>query len=229
MFARNMIGTTRISTKKCAVIVGLCTAVALALVSTGCGGSSMSSNSLSQAQAQAVSNEMVTAVQAALQSAAGSGLPTTRERKSLAVTVNEIRAAQTSGCTITSTGETCNIPVSATEPCPSGGTVGVSGNFDFTLNSSGTGSDSTTLTITPTNCSVDNLTINGNPNLSVAAQINFANDQIAFPATFMETGGITYGPNPSGSCSVNVSLSITSATSCTVTGSVCGRSVNGNC
>lgn len=70
----------------------------------------------------------------------------------------------------------------------------------------------------PTNCSVSNLTINGAPNVSVATQINFAASQVQFPVTATEGGGISYGPNPSGSCTVNVSLTLNSLTSCTVTG-----------
>jgi len=83
--------------------------------------------------------------------------------------------------------------------------------------------------ITPTNCSVDNLTINGNPNVMLATTLNFQKSMIQFPVTLMETGGITFGPNPSGSCSLNVTATVNSLTSCTITGTVCGQSVSGNC
>jgi hypothetical protein len=44
-----------------------------------------------------------------------------------------------------------------------------------------------------------------------------------------EEGGISYGPNPSGSCSLNTTYTINSVSSCTITGTVCGQSVSGTC
>jgi len=208
-------------------LCGAALVVALGVVCTGCGGSSMS-HTMTQAQAQAVEQQIGSAVVVAMQSAAG-GLPVANsERHSLAAAVKDLQQAQSTDCTTTSTSETCNIPVSSSAPCPGGGTIAVSGNFDFTLNN-GSGSDSTTLTITPTNCSVDNLTINGNPNVMLATQLNFQNSTIVFPVTFAESGGITFGPNPSGSCSINVTATVNSLSSCTITGTVCGQSVSGNC
>jgi hypothetical protein len=195
------------------------------LLSAACGSSG--SNGLSQAQAQAVSHEVVTAAEAALTSAVGSSAAR-GVQPTFSAFLMRPRADQLPDCTVSGDTESCNISVSYTGNCPGGGTIGVSGAFDFTL-TSGNGSDSSTLTVTPTNCSVSNLTINGNPNVTLATQINFQNNEIEFPVTATEGGGVTYGPNPSGSCSMNVTLSITSATSCTVSGTVCGQSLSGTC
>jgi hypothetical protein len=63
--------------------------------------------------------------------------------------------------------------------------------------------------------------------------MNFTNNVPSYPITLTEAGGISYGPNPSGSCIVNVTISIGNAlnpvTSCTITGTICGQSVNGSC
>jgi len=211
-----------------------CRAVTIAWLMALCGGcgSSSSNNNISQAQAQAISHEFVTAVESALSSAASGGASVERnEPRNLAAVVSDIHPDQSSGCVSSASGTTCNIPVAYSGACPGGGTIGVSGAFDFTLNNSGDGSDSTTLTITPTNCSVSNLTINGDPNVTVATTINFAASNVQFPVTATESGGISYGPNPSGSCRIDVSLTLasTSQTGCTVTGTVCGQSVSGGC
>jgi hypothetical protein len=212
-------------------LVALCASgvvALLVLVGAGCGGSSMS-HTMTPAQAQAVSQEFATAVAAAMQSAATNIPVSSTEHRSLAAAIKDIHPDTTMpDCTSTPTSEMCNIPVSANAACPGGGTIGVTGNFDFTL-SNGSGSDSAMLTVTPTNCSVDNLTINGNPNVTVSTQLNFQKDAIVFPVSLMETGGITFGPNPSGSCSVNVTATINSLSSCTITGTVCGQSVSGSC
>jgi hypothetical protein len=211
---------------KSASLIPVALAILLLMLASGCGGSS--SNTLTPAQAQAVTQEVDVAVQAALTSAFSSGAASDAHR-SLAATVADISPHTTSGCTVTDSGTTCNIPVTYSGPCPGGGTIAASGDFDFTLNSSGDGSDSSTLTITPTNCSVSNETINGDPSITVASQLNFTNDVPTYPITLTETGGISFGPNPKGSCTMNATLMITSATTCTLTGNLCGQTLSGSC
>jgi hypothetical protein len=196
------------------------------LLSAGCGRSNPST--LTPAQAQAVSQEVDVAVQTALTNAFTSGAAADSHR-SLAAVIANINPHDSSGCTVSDNGTTCDVPISYSGPCPGGGTIGVSGDFDFTLNNSGDGSDSSTLTIIPTNCSVSNETINGDPNITVATQLNITNDAPAYPITFTETGGISFGPNPSGHCTMNATLTITSATSCTITGNLCGQALSGSC
>ncbi len=201
----------------------------LSIFSAACGSSSSSNQNISAAQAQAISQQIVTTLQGALTSVS-SGLNRPREqRPSLATAIHDANPAQSTGCTTNASGTTCNIPITYSGACPSGGTIGVSGDLMFTLDNSGDGSDSTSITVTPTNCVVSNLTVNGNPSVTAATEVNITNNQIDFPLTLTESGGISYGPNPKGSCSLNVTLTITSQTSCTVSGTVCGQSVNGSC
>ncbi|MFZ0300300.1 MAG: hypothetical protein WAM13_18265 [Candidatus Sulfotelmatobacter sp.] len=214
----------------------LCLILAAALLSilcVGCGSSSNSTNSnMSQAQAQAVAQQVSQALTQALSGAVPS-TATSDARPSLSTAVSDLRPDALPACTSTSNGETCNIPISLMNyPCggPQGGTISVTGDVDGTLNNSGSGSLSTQLAITPANCSVSNLILNGDPSINVGGQINFTNDETpVFPVTFTETGGISYGPNPSGSCQVNATYTINSSLACTISGTVCGQSVSGSC
>ena len=193
---------------------------------TSCGSSS--SNSISNAQAQAISQEFVMAVQSALtNSFTGASVPAGAHER-LSKIIREADPETASGCTPTSNGQTCSFPISYTGTCPSGGTISVSGDFNLTLNSSGTGSDNSSLTITPANCVVSNLTVNGDPSVTLATAIAFTNDIFDYPVTMNESGGISYGPHPSGSCTMNVSLTLEQS-SCSVSGTVCGHSVSGSC
>ena len=200
----------------------------ISLICVTCGGSSHSN--LSQAQAQAISREFFSALRTAM--VAGltpSSASAAEARPSLGEIVERAQPALSSGCIITNTGESCNIPITYQGPCPKGGTISVNGDFVYTLDNSGNGSDSSTLTVTPAACAVDNVTFNGNPNITFATQFNLQNNALAFPITFSGMGGISYGPNPAGSCSINVKATATSLTSCSISGSICGRSVSGSC
>jgi hypothetical protein len=200
----------------------------LSLLCITCGGGS--SHNLSQAQAQAISQELFSALNSAM--VAGftpSGTSTAATRPSLGQILERARTAQSSGCTVTNSGESCNIPITFQGPCPKGGTIKVSGDFMYTLDNSGNGSDSSAVTVTPAACAVDDVTFNGNPSVTFATQFNLQNYGLAFPISFSGTGGISYGPNPSGSCSIDVKGTATSISSCSVSGSICGRSVSGSC
>ncbi len=206
----------------------LIAAATLPILSAGCGNSS---NTLSQAQAQAVTQQISLALDQALsQTIAANAVSEKGFHPSLATIVSNIHSDQ-SPCTVTATGENCNFPISDSVACSGGGTISVAGDVDGALNSSGGGSIQTQITVTPASCSVSNsnLVINGDPSVTVDSQINFTASAPAYPITFAETGGISYGPKPSGSCQINVTSTINSATSCTITGTVCGRSVNGSC
>jgi len=211
-------------------------AALLSILGVGCGSSSNSmNNNMSQAQAQAVAQQFSQAITQALGTAVPSTAPpaTTDAHPSLSTAVNDLRPDALPGCTSTSNGETCNIPISLTNyPCggPQGGTISVTGDVDGTLTNTGSGSLSAQLAIAPANCSVSNLILNGDPSINVAGQINFTNNETpVFPVTITETGGISYGPNPSGSCQVNATYTINSSLSCTIAGTVCGQSVSGSC
>lgn len=192
----------------------------------------MANNSMTPAQAQAVTDQVVQALTQSLTTVVSSTAPPT-ERKSLAAVVSDMHPDTSGGCTSSSTGFSCNWPISLTaDPCggPSGGTISVTGDVSGTLSNNQSGSVNGQFTVTPTNCSVSNLIINGDPSIDLAGQINFdANLNPAFPIVFTETGGISYGPNPSGSCKLNATYTINSSLACTVSGMVCGQSVSGVC
>lgn len=195
----------------------------------GCGSSSHT-DTLSAAQAQAVSQQVVQAVTQAIANALAANLPLAEQpAPRLAGLLGGIHPDQMLNCTSSATGLSCLVPLSSTGPCTKGGTISVSGDIQGTLNDSGSGSLGTKLTITPSNCVVSNVTFNGDPDISIAGQINFTSMGPSFPISLMEGGGISFGPSPSGSCQLNVAYTINSLASCTVTGSVCGQSVNGNC
>jgi hypothetical protein len=207
------------------ITCAISTLILVSLMLMTCGGSSH--NNVSPAQAQAISAELFSALNSAI--VAGTpGAASTGARPSLGETVERARA-QSSQCTVTNSGESCNIPITFQGPCPGGGTIQVAGDFMYTLDNSGNGSDSSTLTVTPSSCVVDNLTLNGDPNVTFATAFNLQNNALAFPLTFSGMGGISFGPNPAGSCSINVKATATSLTTCSVSGSICGRSINGNC
>jgi hypothetical protein len=195
----------------------------LALVSAGCG-SSNSSHNLSQAQAQAVSQELTQAVEQAL----GNTFSAPAESSShshVAEALNGIRPESASSCL---GGSTINCTVNTSATCPQGGAVSVTGAITGTL-SNGTGSVDATLAVTPDGCMVDGLTLNGAPNVAFSTDFNVTSDNLDFPVTATSNGGISYGPNPSGTCTVNVTFKVNSLSSCSVTGNVCGQSVNGSC
>jgi hypothetical protein len=198
----------------------------VSLMSLTCGGSSH--NNVSPAQAQAISAELFSALNSAMVAGVTPGAASTGARPSLGETLERARA-QSSGCTTTPSGESCNIPINYQGPCPSGGTIQVAGDFVYTLDNSGNGSDSSTLTLTPSSCVVHNLTLNGNPNVTFATQFDLKNYALAFPISFSGMGDISFGPNPGENCSINVKATATSPTTCSVSGSICGRSVSGNC
>jgi hypothetical protein len=205
----------------------LLSAVAGILVCAGCGSPSHS-DTLSAMQAQAISQQVSQAVTQALSSVSNpplAGQPT----RGLSATLGDIHPYQSSACAPSPSGESCNFPVSSNAPCPRGGAISVSGDIQGTLNNSGTGSFGAQITITPANCSVSNVTFSGDPNITIAGQVSFSNSAPSFPITLMEGGGISFGPNPTGSCQLNVIYKINSPTSCTVTGTVCGQPVSGNC
>lgn len=205
-----------------------CVAVAiLALLCAGCGSSNTSTSSnLSQAQAQAVSQQLIQAVEQAMSNAFPSSAGAKSSAHSpFAEAVAGIHPENSSSCTI---GSSTDCTISASASCPQGGTVSVSGTIDGTLNN-GSGSIDASFTVTPSKCGLDSLVINGDPNVAFASDLNFTNNALDFPVTATTNGGISYGPNPSGSCLINVSITVSSTTSCSVAGSVCGQSVSGSC
>ena len=210
-------------------------AVALTIVGTlaGCGGSSNSSvNNLTQAQAKQVGSTVSSDVSKALASALGNTVVpldiTARANVLSALQRNKSQAdAVLKPEDVTCSGSNC--AVSGTFNCPDGGSIMVSGSFS----GSGT-SASGTFTATPSKCSDGTLVINGNPDVTVAVQGN--DNGVTTTVNLTIGGGVSFSPVqagqfPTGSCSINVTASVTvndsggSVPSSSISGSVCGQSI----
>jgi len=209
-------------------VLAITALVVVAVIALSCGSSS-SKNNLSSAQVQAISGELFNAFGSALTAGLtppGSAVPS---HPSLATAMQHDPRLISSDCTVTDTGESCDIVINYQGNCPEGGTIAVSGDLAYTLDKLGNGTDSSTFTMTPVSCSVSGIRFSGDPNVTVRMTLVMQNDAAAYPITFSEKGGITYGPNPKGSCSINVSATVNSPTSCSVSGSICGQKVTGSC
>jgi hypothetical protein len=200
----------------------------LAVLMLGCGSHNSMPNNLTAAQAQAIATALSNGASQAMTGAFG--VASTRTG------VNAMRRVEpaapnvvTTTCTATSGGEMCTWPISSTFNCPGGGTMPITGMIAGTLSSTGDGSVAAQIAATPTNCSVDGLVLNGDPEVDIAGQINFSGSAPVYPVTGTETGGVKYGPSPSGSCQLNLTYTVNSNLSCTVTGTACGHSISGNC
>jgi predicted Fe-S protein YdhL (DUF1289 family) len=210
-------------------------AVTLSMLCAGCGSSNsgMANNSMSPAQAQAVTDQVVQALTQSLTVAISASAPAIDGRRSLSAVVSNIHPDTSSGCTSTATGYSCNWPIALKDDAcggSQGGTISVTGDISGSLSNTESGFVTGQFTITPANCSVSNLIINGDPSIDLSGQINFTSDlNPKFPITFTETGGISYGPSPSGSCRLQATYTINSSLGCTVSGTVCGQSVSGSC
>lgn len=205
--------------------------VGLALLMIGCGSSNSMNrsmnNSLSPAQAQSVATAVSSGVVQAMTGALGAGvidpLPTGMRRIDPAPNTSAI------SCVSSATGESCTWPIATTFNCPGGGTMAVAGDLSGTLSNTGNGSAQAQITATPANCSVNGVVLNGDPSVTVAGQASIGNYAPVWPVTGTETGGVTFGPNPSGSCQLNLKFSVNASLNCTVTGTACGETVSGSC
>lgn len=185
---------------------------------------------MTAAEAQAVSEQVVNA---AVQSLSSAQLPSPASaeqfRGQLAASLAELHPQQSSSCTPTANGESCDFPLSRSEACSGGGSISVTGDVQGTVDRSLAGSLAVQLTVTPNNCALPSVTFNGNPDIKIAGNINLTGAEPAFPVSLTEAGGISFGPNPSGRCSLNATFTINSLSSCTVSGTICGQPVNGSC
>ena len=213
-------------------------AVTLIVVGTlaGCaGGGNGSSNAinLTQAQARQVGTTVSNDVSKALASAVGNpAVPldiTTRNNMLVALQRNNGQAnAVSTPEDVTCNGSNCT--VSGTYNCPDGGSIMVSGNFS----GSGTSANGT-FAETPSNCSDGTLVINGNPD--VTATVQGSDNGVTTTVNLKIGGGVSFSPVqagqfPTGSCSLNVTASISvnnssgSVTSSSISGSICNQAIN---
>ena len=201
-------------------------------VLAGCGGGNASLNAhLTKAQAQQLATAVSTDVSNALASTLGNtGVPLdirSRDNMVVALRKNSQAATTPQPQTVTCTGTSCT--VSGTFTCPDGGSIAVSGNF-----TAGSNSVSGTLTATPSNCSDGTLVINGDPNVTASVQAN--NNGVTTMVNVTIGGGVSFAPVqagqfPTGSCTLNVTASVTvndsngSVASSSISGSVCGQMI----
>jgi len=214
-------------------------AVTLVVLSilVGCGGGSGNShaNNLTQTQAQQLGSAVSDDVSKALASALGNvAMPldiTTRDKMRVALERNSGADTVSKPEQVTCNGANCT--VSGAYTCPDGGSIAVSGNF-----SSSSTSANGTITETPTNCSDGTLVINGDPHVTLGVQGN--NNGIRTTVNVKIDGGVSFSPVqagqfPSGSCTCNLTASASvddstgNLTSCSISGSICGQTVNANC
>ena len=107
--------------------------------------------------------------------------------------------------------------------------MAVSGDIIASLNATRSGSALVQIAAVPASCSVNGMILNGAPQVNVAGQLNVLNDMPEWPVTGSETGAVSYGPHPSGTCQLNLTYTLNSNLSCTVSGTACGQSVSGGC
>lgn len=202
--------------------------LAIALVMLGCGNSNSNmATNLTPAQAQSIATSVSNGVAQAVTGA----LATAHVRPGGNIVQNN-QASVTPTlpiCTPTGSGEVCTWTISNTFSCGGGGNIGVSGIITGTLTNLGSGMAQAQIGADPVNCSVNGLVLNGDPQVNLAAQVNILNNNPVWPVTGTETGGVKYGPNPSGSCQLNLKFTVHSNMSCTVTGTACGQTVSGSC
>jgi hypothetical protein len=121
-----------------------------------------------------------------------------------------------------------------TSSCPRGGNIRMQGTIVDDTNAQGTGPVSLQFTQTPNGCRVDTdergiFEMNGNPNLGFSFSANFIDDEPAEEfLTAKYTGGFRWnGDGRTGSCSMDLTFRISwLSDAVTVTGTLCGNSVN---
>lgn len=200
----------------------------------GCGGGNgnLNASNLTQAQAQQLGSAVSGDVSNALASALGNvAVPldiSSRDHILVALHRNSQADTVAKPEDVTCNGTSCT--VSGTYTCPDGGSIAVSGNFSATSNSA-----SGTITETPSNCSDGTLVINGHPDVTAGVQGN--NNGVTTTVNLQIGGGVSFSPVqagqfPTGSCSFNVTASVSvndssgSVTSSSISGSICGQTIN---
>jgi len=191
--------------KKCFLGFAIVFAAGCLLFSSACGSSSQSSQSLSMAQAVAISSQM---------------------QQGLSASVTSIT---TTTCPKGSTAQFCT---TGTVPCSGGGTIAITSDLSGSLGNDNSGQIGGTITAVPTNCTVSgsNLVINGDPGIVFDSTVDISAGQLT-SMTATETGAISYGPDPTGICQLDVTntVSFGKNMSCTFSGTVCGQTIDASC
>ena len=209
--------------------------VAVLSTLTGCGssgggggsnGGNGNSNNLTQAQAQQLGSSVANDIDKALANAMSNAeVPMNATSRA-----NMLVALRRGSQADTAPKPEGSATLSGTYTCPDGGSIGVAGSFNSTSTSL-----SGSVTETPHSCSDGTVILNGNPDVTVGVQGNDNGTTATVSITI--GGGVSYGPAagvqfPSGSCSCNVTASASvndstgNVTSSSISGSVCGQSVD---
>jgi hypothetical protein len=198
-----------------------------AVLMIACGSSNSSMNNLTPAQAQAVASAVSTGVSQSLEGAFGAA---SVERSGGRVRLESgSPRTGTPTCNLTSSNGTFSCQLSQTYSCSGGGTMAVSGSVSGSVSDSGTGSIAEQISADPAACSVDGITLNGDPTVNVSGQLQLSDWNPVWPVTATETGAVTFGPNPSGTCQLNVTFTVNSSLTCSISGTACGQTVSGSC
>lgn len=211
-----------------AFVLSLAAILSIALLIIACGSGNSNSSALTQAQAQAIATAISNGLGQAL--AGTFGAPAVeRSTDAMHRVETAANAATPPVCMPSSAGQTCTWPISGTYACPGGGIMEVSGQITGSLNTAGSGSAQVQIAAVPASCSVNGMILNGAPQVNVGGQMSLVKDMPEWPVTASETGAVSYGPHPSGTCPLNLTYSVNSNLSCTVSGTACGQSVSGSC
>lgn len=180
-------------------------ASALALFASGCGVTD--SGGMSQAEVEAFTQQIAGPAAGSLSSATGSmssPLGTAGLARGPAVLINAPFSAQTN--------------------CTAGGNIKVSGSWTGSIDQTGSGvlSLQANETITDWQC-ISGHVFNGDPYVSLAGTFSFLNGNLNSPASMSMGGGFKWD---GGSCQIQLTFLIYADGHGTVSGQVCGRSVN---
>lgn len=120
-----------------------------------------------------------------------------------------------------------NVSIDHTTTCTAGGSLHIIGSMTGNIDNSGTGVLLLGVTETISDWKCDsNLVINGDPDISVAGNMNFLSGAMSSAATFSFGGGIKWGTSASQSCPINLTVLINTDMTGEVSGTVCGNQVN---
>jgi len=205
--------------------------LALSLFSSGCG-SNNSSNGFTQAQAMTATADLFAAMAEAPLTTGHVMTPAHAYAEAIGIRTARLNGAQSvpsiAGENLLAVSREASPNTTLptfTFNCPSGGTISVNGSFTETTTGT-TISSTMDMVETINNCSDHGFTMNGDPNVTIVGTDTFSGnidtDVVAI------TGGITVGNN---SCSIDETItgtfnSATDTESGTMSGSICGVSVN---
>ena len=203
---------------KIAKIMGAVAAIAIAASGASCGSSSSSGGNgsdMSESQAIAFSEQL-------------SGVATNAMNNISAQVIKGLEADAFKSVQCSPDGSTCtyNIDFSYGQNCTAGGRIAVTGNLSGTTsNGSGFLQISAQETITDWQC-ITGYIINGDPYISLTGTFTFLNGAPSTQQSMSISGGFKWGTSAEESCQIQLSINFNANGGGTITGSVCGYTVN---